>query len=166
MSDTASTPEATTGELAPAVTSQVETFSREYVESLRNEAAKYRTEKTGAVEAAKTEAQAAFDAKLAERDTAYTELEGQLGVAGVELTKLRIALELGVPSEKVLAFAEILKGATEEELKESGTKSFELFSGLKSANAAAIDPTQGSGNHHLPLNGDPLLAALKRAVGA
>jgi hypothetical protein len=166
MSDTASTPEATTGELAQAVTTPPETFSREYVESLRNEAAKYRTEKTGAVEAAKTEAQAALDAKLAEKDTAYTELEGKLGVAGLELSKIRIALELGVPSDKVLAFAEILKGATDEELKESGNTSFQLFGGLKSANAAAIDPTQGSGNTHLPLNGDPLLAMVKRAVGA
>lgn len=139
-------------------------YSEDYVKQLRQEAAKYRTEKNDAINAAKAEITASFETQLAEKNTAFSELEGQLGAAGVELTKLRTALALQVPSDKVLAFAELLKGSTEEEIQQSAASAKELFGGFKSP---PIDPTQGTGGGgHIPLNGDPILAALKRAVGA
>lgn len=150
----------TTG--APAATG--ETFSLEYVQSLRGEAAKYRTEKNSAVEAAKAQVAQEWETKLTTRNGEYTELESQLGASGIELTKIRTALALNVPSDKVLAFAEILKGATEDEIKASAESAKELFGGFKTS-AIPTDPTQGSGQGAIALNGDPLLAALKSAVG-
>lgn len=167
MSDDNTTPTPTPD---PAPVAGQETFSKDYVQQLRNEAAKYRTEKNDAVEAAKAAVQQEWEGKLTETASKISELEGQLGAAGIELTKLRIALELGVPSDKVLAFAEILKGDNEDAIKASATSAKELFGGFAAppSNDPAFDPTQGSGRGGgaLPLNGDPILAALKKAVGA
>lgn len=137
-------------------------YSEDYVKQLRQEAAKYRTEKNDAINAAKAEITASFESQIAEKNTAFSDLEGQLGAAGVELTKLRTALQLQVPSDKVLAFAELLKGNTPEEIQQSAASAKELFGGFKTP---ATDPTQGTGGA-VPLNGDPILAALKKAVGA
>lgn len=142
-----------------------ETFSREYVEELRRENAKHRTAKTEAVDAVKAQLTQEYEAKLAEKDTAYTELQNQLGDAWIELEKVYTALDAKVPSEKVRAFAAILKGSDPDSIKESAESAKELFGGFGKADAPT-DPTQGSGGGHLPLNGDPILNALKKAVGA
>lgn len=142
-----------------------EVFSKEYVQELRNEAARYRTQKNEAVEVAKTSVAKEFEAKLAEKDVALTELQNQFTEAQIELQKLYVALDAQVPSDKVRAFAAILKGSDAESLSESAKSAKELFGGLTTA-SPAYDPTQGSGGGAVPLNGDPILAALKKAVGA
>jgi len=144
---------------------QTETFSREYVEELRRENAKHRTAKAEAVDAVKAQLTQEYEAKLAEKDTAYAELQNQLGDAWVELEKVYTAIDAKVPSEKVRAFAEILKGSDPDSIKESAKSAKELFGGFGKADAPT-DPTQGSGGGHLPLNGDPILNAIKKAVGA
>jgi len=163
MSDDNLTPEATSA-AAPVATAE-QTFSKEYVQQLRNEAARYRTEKNDAVEAAKAAVTADWEGKLAQEQSKAADLESKLGLADLTLTKVKTALSLGVPSDKVLAFAEILKGETEDEIKASAESAKELF-GVAPVKAPATDPTQGSGNSHLALNGDPILDALKKAVGA
>lgn len=166
MPDTVTTPEITITPAAPAPEAPpAENFSLEYVQQLRGEAAKYRTEKKDAVEAAEAKAKTEWEAKINEQIGKNTELEGKLGAAGIELTKLRVALALNVPSDKVLAFVEILKGSTEDEITSSAASAKELFGGFKTTDPAT-DPTQGSGGGALPLNGDPLLNALKKVVGA
>lgn len=164
MSDTTATPADTATVTPEAPVASAETFGIEYVQQLRGEAAKARTDKKAAVEAATAAATAEWEAKLNEQLSKHTELEGQLGSAGIELTKLKTAIALNVPSDKVLAFAEILKGSTEDEIKASADSAKELFGGFKTSDPP-IDPTQGSGNGSIALNGDPLLAALKNAVG-
>ncbi|ASZ75447.1 head scaffolding protein [Mycobacterium phage Kimona] len=144
---------------------QQEVFSREYVEELRRENAKHRTSKNEAVQAARDEVKAEYEAKLAEKDTAYTELQNELGKAWIELEKVYVALEAKVPSEKVRAFAAILKGEDKESITESAESAKELFGGFDQ-NDPPYDPTQGSGGGKpLPLNGDPIMAALKAKIG-
>jgi|SRR5699024_520989 len=146
----------------------VETFSREYVEDLRAEAAKYRTEKKDAVDAAKTEARAEavqeYETQVAERDSKIGELETTLSDRTLELTKLKAVLSAEIPSEDVLEVAELVQGTDEESISESVKRVKALLS-KGSPKSPAFDPTQGSGNNHIPLNGDPVLKALNNALG-
>lgn len=165
MSDTDSTPAAEAGIAGVPETHQApEAFSKEYVQELRNEAARYRTQKNEAVELAKSAVAKDFEAKLAEKDVAFTELQNQFNEAQIELQKLYVALDSQVPSDKVRAFAAILQGADADSIGASAAAAKELFGGLDTK-SPAIDPTQGAGGGVLPLNGDPLLNALKKVVG-
>ncbi|AEJ94501.1 head scaffolding protein [Mycobacterium phage Backyardigan] len=164
------TPDTTTGDNEGTDAGQApgapETFSREYVEELRRENAKARTSKNQAVEDAKAEVRKEYEAKLAEKDTAYTELQNQLGQAWIELEKVYTAVDAKVPSDRVRAFAEILKGEDPDAIKASAESAKQLFGGM-TGTVPAVDPTQGSGGgKHTPLNGDPILDAIKKAVGA
>jgi hypothetical protein len=144
----------------------VETFSRDYVEGLRSEAAKYRNEKKDAVEAAKAEVTAEWEAKLAAKDVELTQLQSDSLGKDVTLYKLRTAIELGVPSDKLVAFAGVIQGDNEEDIKASAQSAKELFGGVRN-NDPATDPTQGSGGRPvLALNSDALLQAVKTVVGA
>jgi hypothetical protein len=141
-----------------------EMFSKDYVTELRNEAARYRTEKNSAVEAAKAAVTEEFQRTLADKDVALTEVQNQLGQAWIELEKLYTAIEARIPSEKVRAFASLLKGEDKDSILESAKSAKELFGGTEQS-YPAFDPTQGSGGNPLPLNGDPLLNMLKKVVG-
>lgn len=144
---------------------QPKLFDEAYVKSLREEAAAARVAKKDAVDAALKEATEAHAAELASRDTAYTELQNELAAARVELEKLYISIDAGVPSDKVRAFAGILQGSDTESITQSAKTAYELAGGF-STKSPAFDPTQGFGGRDpLPLNGDPILQAIKNAVG-
>lgn len=142
-----------------------ETFSREYVEQLRGEAAKYRNEKKSAVDEAKAALAAEYDGKISLAAAQHAELQTTLSAREVELAKLRTAITLEVPTSKLVGFSELIKGTTEEEITTSAKSVLDLVGGFAKS-VPATDPTQGSGGTPLPLNGDPILNALKRAVGA
>ena len=145
---------------------QPKVFDEAYVKSLREEAAAARVAKKDAVDAALKEANDKFQAELASKDTAYTELQNEIAAARIELEKLYVTIDANVPSEKVRAFVGILQGTDTETIQASAKSAYELAGGF-STKSPAFDPTQGFGGRDpLPLNGDPILDALKRAVGA
>lgn len=166
----ASTADVTPADVAPVATdkpleAQPKLFDEAYVKSLREEAAAARVAKKDAVDAAVTAANEAHQAALAERDTAYTELQGELAAAKLELEKLYISIDSNVPSDKVRAFAGLLQGADSETIQASAKAAYELAGGF-SSKSPAFDPTQGlGGRKDIPLNGDPILQAIKHAVG-
>ncbi|ERB55492.1 hypothetical protein N806_31220 [Rhodococcus sp. P27] len=177
MSDTTSTSTSTDeGTGAPAGTVQETTqqsadtqtvdslpeWAREKLTKANNEAAKYRTEKNDAVNAAKAAVTQEFETKLAEAQAKHDELTGKLSARELELIKLRTALDLDIPSKAADKFASLLQGTNEDEIKSAAQDAKALFGSLVS-NDRPTDPTQGSGNH-MPLNGDPILNAIKRAV--
>lgn len=163
MSDTTTTPE-TPAVPAPEANQQQETFSRDYVETLRQEAARYRTEKKDAVEAGKAEVIKDYEGKLAEKDTAFGELQTAHAETSLELLKIKSVLESGIPREDVLEVVALVQGSDEESVKESVERVKSLL-GKSPAKDRLIDPSQGSGSH-IPLNGDPILNLLKAAVKA
>lgn len=172
MSDTA-TPESTpAGEPTPVVTDtplepNPKVFDEAYVKELRNEAAAARHAKKEAVEAAVNAAKEAHAAELVARDTRITELETELGQAWIELQKLHTSLAAKVPSDKVLAFTKILQGTDAETIGESAKENLELIGGFDRKPVPGFDPTQGFGGRKgdMPLNGDPILAAIKQTLG-
>ena len=154
----------------PAVTEQPleqqpKLFDEAYVKSLRDEAASARVAKKDAVDAAVKAVGDAHSAELAGRDTAYTELQNELAASKVELEKLYISIDANVPSDKVRAFVGILQGTDSESITASAKSAYELAGGF-ATKSPAFDPTQGFGGREpLPLNGDPILQAIKAAVG-
>ncbi|BBX09491.1 head assembly protein [Mycolicibacterium aichiense] len=153
-------PEATDKPLEPTP----KVYDEAYVKELRQEAAKHRTDKNAAVEAAVKAANEAHAAELAARDVAYTELQNELGNAWIELEKLQTALSLKVPSDKVLAFTSILKGEDKDSITESAKSAFELAGGFKTT-SPAFDPSQGKGGKPpLALNGDGILNAMMELI--
>jgi hypothetical protein len=141
-----------------------ETFSREYVQELRNEAAKYRTEKNNAVEAARAEVIKDYETKLAQKDGSLSEMETEVSARSLELLKLKMVLNEGIPTEDVLDVVSLVQGADEETVSES-VKRVKSLIGRKPPADRPVDPSQGTGNV-LPLNGDPLLEMVKSMVGA
>ncbi len=168
MSETTTTTdvaESSTPEVEKPLEAQPKLFDEAYVRSLRDEAAAARVAKKDAVEAAVKAANDAHQAALAERDTAYTELQGELEKARIELEKIYISIDANVPSDKVRAFASLIQGTDTESIQASAKAAYELAGGF-STKSPAFDPTQGSGGRDpLPLNGDPILNAIKAAVG-
>lgn len=171
MSETPTTNEATES-VTPALVAAEKTleaqpklFDEAYVKSLRDEAAAARVAKKDAVDAAMKSSNDAHQAELASKDTAYTELQNEVTAAKIELEKLYVTIDANVPSEKVRAFVAILQGTDTETITASAKSAYDLAGGFPSK-SPAFDPTQGFGGRDpLPLNGDPILAALKSAVG-
>jgi hypothetical protein len=161
MSDTATTESVSAP--APEVAAP-ETFSLDYVQGLRQEAAKYRTERNDAVEKAKAEVIRDYEGQLSERESAFNELKGELSVRGLELLKLKAVVSEGIPTEDILDVAALIQGSDEETISES-VKRVKSLLDKAPARERPVDPSQGSGNV-LPLNGDPLLETVKRIVGA
>ena len=161
MSETATTD-------APTPTQEVESFSREYVQELRNEAARYRNEKKDAVEAARAEAQAAtiseYEPKITEKDQALTEINNEFANTKLELLKYKSVLAADIPSGDVAEVVSLIQGTDEATISDSVQRVKALL-GKTPQRDRPTDYSQGTGNP-LPLNGDPLLEALKRIVGA
>ena len=141
-----------------------EVFSKEYVQELRNEAAKYRTEKNDAVERAKADVIKDYESKLSEKESAFNEVQQELSARALELLKLKAVVSAGIPSEDVMDVLTLVQGSDEETVSES-VKRVKSLIGKAPAKERPVDPSQGTGNH-LPLNGDPLLEMVKRVVGA
>ncbi|BBC43574.1 putative scaffolding protein [Mycobacterium phage C3] len=140
------------------------TYDEAYVKELRQEAAAARVAKKDAVEKAVNDLKAEHAAELAARDTAYTELQNQLGQAWIELEKLYTTIDAKVPSDKVRAFVSILQGDDKESIQASAKSAYELAGGFNTK-TPAFDPSQGTGGRDpLPLNGDPILNAMKNVL--
>ncbi|AEV52086.1 hypothetical protein [Rhodococcus phage RGL3] len=141
-------------------------WAQTLISETRAEAAQHRTEKQSAVETAKAALADEHTAAIAALNVKVTETETERDGARLEVTKLKAALAVGIDGERAIGFAELLKGDNEDQIKSHADEVRKLFGDNKPAHVPATDPSQGSGNKTpLPLNGDPLLDAIKKKVG-
>ncbi|GAB4584409.1 hypothetical protein [Nocardia sp. IFM 10818] len=161
---TDTTPATTSQEPVAQTVDSLPEWVREKLTKANNEAAKYRNEKNDAVSTAKAEAVTEYEAKLAAEAEKYSVLEQQLSDKALELVKLHAALNADIPGPSAIEFASLLQGSTEDEIT-AHAKTVKALFGKTETKDRPTDPTQGSGNV-LPLNGDPLLEMVRRAVGA
>ena len=100
-----------------------------------------------------------LEAQVAERDS-------EIEAGRHETDKLRAAIEAGISNDKIFTFADLLKGDNPEQLKSHAEELKELFVIEEAAptKQSAVDPSQGSGSKHLPLNGDPLLDSVMAVI--
>jgi len=180
MSETATPSTATgadngTGKEAPATTQNADLASVKSVDALpewarneiaeaRQEAARFRVQKNEAVNEAKESVKTQFESQIADLQNKLGATEDELSSKNVELLKLHAAIEADIPTKYLAKFASLLKGSTVEELTAHAQEVKGLFGNTESP-VRAVDPSQGSGNNNIPLNGDPLLASLKAKLG-
>ncbi len=140
--ETSTTEGTTTAPATPAITTvdQLPDFAKTMISDLRSEAAKHRTAKVEAAEAAKTEVTRAFEAKLAESNTAHEATKDELAKASLNLGKVLAAVKVGVPTDRLLEFASLLQGSNDAELTAHAEKVKGLI-GIQPA--AAVDPSVG-----------------------
>ncbi|WP_280350351.1 hypothetical protein [Nocardia abscessus] len=166
MSDTPNTPDPAAPVTAPVQTPEnvdsLPEWARNKLTEANHEAAKYRVEKNNAVTAAKAEVAAEFETKLADEQAKYGILEQNYAKQAAQLLALEVAIDAKVPHDKTKDFAALLKGETEDELRSHAETLKGLF-GKTDTKDRPVDPTQGTGNT-MPLNGDPILNALKETL--
>lgn len=136
---------------------------RRMLDETRQEAAAARVKGKQKVEETKAAVTQEFEAKLASATTAHEATKVDLAKTKIEVDKLTVAIDAGVPTDQIKAFAKLLQGATVEELKAHAEEVKGLFN-FKTEKKPAVDPTAGSGGAVLPLNGDKLLGALDAIV--
>lgn len=77
---------------------------------------------------------------------AKTNAETASAAAVAELSKLKIALDAGVPGDRVVSIAARLQGSTDDELKADAEKIVADFGMNVPGFVPATDPSQGQGN--------------------
>jgi hypothetical protein len=166
MSEAAPSTTPLTADPVAALVAPVETFSAAYVKELRDEAAKYRTEKNDAVEAAKAALSTEFELKLTEAGTQYAELGATASARELELTKLKAIIAADIPTNRIGEVAELVVGTTEAEITDRVKTLKDLMGDGVPARIPATDPSQGgTGKQDIPLNGDPILQKLMDVIG-
>lgn len=138
-------------------------WARAELDEARNEAKRYRLEKNEALANAKTIVEAEYANKLTEAASTYSELEVKFAQKSDRVAKLEAVINAGIPSDVVLDVANLVQGSTEDEIAASVESIKGIFS-RDPKRPPLVDPTQGS-TPPLPLNGDPLLNALKDKLG-
>lgn len=170
MSDTPNTdPAVTEGQESVPVSDaktveQLPDWARKLITDANAEAAKYRVEKNDALANAKNQLTADYESKLTEANNTIENLKDQIEAKDLDFLKVTVALDLDVPSKKAMKFASLLEGLTEDDIRSHAKEVKSLFGSFDTKDLPT-DPTQGTGSNPLPLNGDPLLAAVKAAVG-
>lgn len=169
MTEVAGTPSTDAGtpsaDPAAPVADGIKTFDLAYVQTLRTENAGLRVGNKDAVTAAQAALTAEFDTKQAAAEAAHAETKTALSERELDLIKLKAVIAGGVETPKILDFVGLVQGTDEATITEHVKTVKALLGNTAPPLADAVDPTQGgTGTPPIPLNGDPVLAALMKAV--
>lgn len=119
-------------------------WGRRAISDANAEAAKYRLAAKTAAEDAVAAAKQEFDKQLQALVTEKTSIAGERDNAVTGLKKLQVAIAAEVPGEQAVAFADLLKGSTDEELTAHAKQLKEMF-GTPAGRQRATDKSQGAG---------------------
>jgi len=147
-------------------------WAREAISKANDEAARYRVEKNDAKAAAKEEVKSEYERQIADLQSKFDESQTTISARELDIIKLKASLLQLLPedqAQRIDAFSGVLQGSSEDEITSHAEQLKALFATGDGASTTttvrATDSTQGHGNT-IPLNGDPILAALTKAVGA
>lgn len=129
------TPEATSVEPERESVEDLPEFAQKIIRSLRSEAATHRHKARVAAEKA-----AALEQETTALHAAKVNAEATLSESRMELTRIRAALDAGVPAEVVEDFAARLQGSTAEEIAADAARLKSTFG----VSARRGDPSQGA----------------------
>ena len=163
MSEETSTDAAPAQEAQEADPAQEQTFSLDYVQQLRAEAAKYRQEKKTAVKAAEDAITSQWQTKLDAAGAEYADLKNQSATNEIQVMRYQAMIDQGIPVEVMPDVISLVGGHDEETVAASVAAAKKLLGAT--ARDAAVDPMQGSGNRTPALNSDELEDSLRRALG-
>ena len=163
MSEETSTDAAPAQEAPEADPAQEQTFSLDYVQQLRAEAAKYRQDKKTAVKAAEDAITSQWQTKLDAAGAEYADLKNQAATNEIQVMRYQAMIDQGIPVEVMPDVISLVGGHDEETVAASVAAAKKLLGAT--ARDAAVDPMQGSGNLTPALNSDELEDSLRRALG-
>ena len=163
MSEETSTDAAPAQEAQEADPAQEQTFSLDYVQQLRAEAAKYRQDKKTAVKAAEDAITAQWQTKLDAAGAEYADLKNRSATNEIQVMRYQAMIDQGIPVEVMPDVISLVGGHDEETVAASVAAAKKLLGAT--ARDAAVDPMQGSGNRTPALNSDELEDSLRRALG-
>ena len=163
MSEETSTDAAPAQEAQEADPAQEQTFSLDYVQQLRAEAAKYRQDKKTAVKAAEDAITSQWQTKLDAAGAEYADIKNQSATNEIQVMRYQAMIDQGIPVEVMPDVISLVGGHYEETVAASVAAAKKLLGAT--ARDAAVDPMQGSGNRTLALNSDELEDSLRRALG-
>ena len=163
MSEETSTDAAPAQEAQEADPAQEQTFSLDYVQQLRAEAAKYRQDKKTAVKAAEDAITSQWQTKLDAAGAEYADLKNQVATNEIQVMRYQAMIDQGIPVEVMPDVISLVGGHDEETVAASVAAAKKLLGAT--ARDAAVDPMQGSGNRTPALNSDELEDSLLRALG-
>ena len=163
MSEETSTDAVPAQEAQEADPAQEQTFSLDYVQQLRAEAAKYRQDKKTAVKAAEDAITSQWQTKLDAAGAEYADLKNQVATNEIQVMRYQAMIDQGIPVEVMPDVISLVGGHDEETVAASVAAAKKLLGAT--ARDAAVDPMQGSGNRTPALNSDELEDSLRRALG-
>lgn len=150
----------------PPVGTDEKMFPESYVKQLRDENATHRIAARDAAEATRAAVLGEVQVTLGTKDAEITRLTDELGSAWILAQKIQSSIDAGIPAEKLLAFAEVVKGVDAASIK-SSAESLKALLGISHetpVTPGATDPSQGRGQRGLANPGqDPILKALTEA---
>lgn len=121
-------------------------WGRRAISDANAEAAKYRLAAKTSADEAVAAARVEFDAQLQSLATEKTSIAGERDNAVTGLKKLQVAIAADVPGEQAVAFADLLKGTTEDELKAHAVQLKEMF-GTPAGKQRPTDKSQSAGGN-------------------
>jgi len=127
-------------------TAELPEWGRRAIAEANAEAAKYRVKAQTAADEAKAAAKVEYDAQLQALAQEKTSVITERDNAVTGLTKLKVAIAADVPGEQAVAFADLLKGSTEDELNAHAKQLKEMF-GTPAGRQRATDRTQSAGGN-------------------
>lgn len=165
------TPAAPAAGSVPDVKSLPE-WAQTIISDVRKEAAQYRVDRNEARDTARQEIKSEYEQRIADLESAESEAKTTISERELDIIKLKASLVQLIGDEaieeRVTTFSGLLHGSNEDEIRSHAEEVKKLFATTDAAAAtqrqAATDQSQGRQNH-IPLNGDPLLNALKAKVG-
>lgn len=126
-------------------TADLPEWGRRAISDANAEAAKYRLAAKTAAEDAVAQTKAEYDKQLQALVSEKTSIAVERDNAVTGLTKLQVAIAADVPGEQAVAFADLLKGSTPDELKVHAEQLKTMF-GTPAGKQRATDKSQGAGN--------------------
>lgn len=127
-------------------TADLPEWGRRAISDANAEAAKYRLKAQTAADEAKAEVKAEYDKQLQAVASEKAAIAAERDTAVTGLTKLQVAITADVPGEQAVAFADLLKGSTREELVAHADQLKTMF-GTPAGRQRATDRSQSAGGN-------------------
>lgn len=165
MSDT--TPNDNQGPASEQDMQSLPQWARDAITTANDQAARNRIKAREAADTARAEVTAQVTAEFEQRLSALAadkdDIAVELGDARLALSRLRIALDAGIPGESATEFAALLRGGNEDELRAHADKVKAMFGVIGAQPDRPVDHSQGLGRDDVAVSPGDAFGAFIRS---
>ncbi len=138
-------------------------WARDAITTANDQAARNRIKAREAAETARAEVTAEFEGRMSALTADKDDIALELGDARLDLSRLRIALDAGIPGESATEFAALLRGSNEDELREHADKVKAMFGVISPQPDRPVDHSQGLGRDDVAVSPGDAFGAFIRS---